>query len=201
MIILPNGDDLNGALSYMFFTMPSYYWSMITVKNSSSYRTVPTNVFNYNVTGNSLEDNFATEYKEDQWVSVHLVNQKMIVSHFTLKSTTFNDWNRPRNFALEGSNDDANWDVLRQITNTDSLLDCGKVKTFKANTRKSYRYFRIRQTGQSSTGTFHLVLNKIDLFGNICSLNERCSFVMQCTKCRKTKSVCAVLILLTLAIS
>ena len=84
-----------------------------------------------------------------------------------------NNWH-PRNWAIEGSNDDISWDILDNQTNCQHLNGCHRIHTFTIQNQKDkeYCYIRIRQTGQNwftnnRSLSNKLVFESIEFYGTL----------------------------------
>ena len=176
MIVQPKGNDLNGALSYLFYTSNENYENFVEIKASGIVWGNVLTLINYDINGTDQFDNCATTDKENSSYTIFLKNNALALTHYTLKSRTWNDYNCPRSFLMEASNDNKEYRTLHSITNSDYLCGLSKIKTFKTRRIEAFRYFRIRQTGLTLSNNNNLVLHKIELFGNLCPLNKKCNF-------------------------
>lgn len=71
----------------------------------------------------------------------------------------------PRNFKLQGSNDDSTWTDLLTVT-ADGPAD-GTWWSSAVSGASAYRYLRILQTGTNSGAGLHLTLGEIEVWGTI----------------------------------
>ncbi|GBG33132.1 E3 ubiquitin-protein ligase HECTD1 [Hondaea fermentalgiana] len=114
---------------------------------------------------------FETDSALSSWVSVELPSP-MAPSHYTLGYYVNGQDHIPRNWVLQGSKDNTNWATLK-VHENDTALD-GKMHlaTWRVPERAvsqagPFRFFRVMQTGPTSTGTMFLVLSFLELYGTL----------------------------------
>eukprot|EP00729_Bicosta_minor_P032581 gene32581-biopygen15401 len=118
----------------------------------------PLNEFNY------------TENTANSWMSVDLgAGRHLAPDYYCLRSDKHNGIQKLRHWRLEGSNDDSTWTLLKTHAN-DAALPSQKYSTASwpieaAADGASYRYFRIIQTGENSSGYNYLMCAGIELYG------------------------------------
>lgn len=71
----------------------------------------------------------------------------------------------PRNFKLQGSNDDAAWTDL--LTVTGAGPDNGTWWSSAVSGASAYRYLRILQTGDNSSGREFLIIGEAEIWGTV----------------------------------
>eukprot|EP00516_Mucochytrium_quahogii_P002569 CAMPEP_0203745666 /NCGR_PEP_ID=MMETSP0098-20131031/1332_1 /ASSEMBLY_ACC=CAM_ASM_000208 /TAXON_ID=96639 /ORGANISM=" , Strain NY0313808BC1" /LENGTH=547 /DNA_ID=CAMNT_0050633511 /DNA_START=2143 /DNA_END=3783 /DNA_ORIENTATION=+ len=113
---------------------------------------------------------FETDSALSSWVSVEFPSP-IAPSHYTLGYYVNGEDHVPRNWVLQGSQDNTTWATLKVHENDVALDGDMHLATWKipkqANTKGPFRFFRIMQTGPTSTGTMFLVLSFIEFFGTI----------------------------------
>lgn len=72
---------------------------------------------------------------------------------------------QPRNFKIQGSNDDAAWDDL--ITITGAGPNPGTWYSAAITGAGAYRYIRVYQTGANSDGAWYLVMGELEFWGTL----------------------------------
>ena len=107
----------------------------------------------------------------NSWMAVDLKTSRLVPDHYALRhGYGTSGSNVLRNWELQASNDNQTWTTLRRHTNDTSLatqsmsvaawpLDAGTVDG------RSFRHFRILQTGKDSNGHDFLMCAGIELYG------------------------------------
>ena len=107
----------------------------------------------------------------NSWMAVDLKTSRLVPDHYALRhGYGTSGSNVLRNWELQASNDNQTWTTLRRHTDDTSLaeqsmsvaawpLDAGPVGG------RSFRHFRILQTGKNSNGGDHLMCAGIELYG------------------------------------
>jgi hypothetical protein len=107
----------------------------------------------------------------NSWMAVDLKAARLVPNHYALRSD-MNDSGRHklRSWRLEASNDGQAWTILRAHS-SDANLGDGPMSVAAwpldaaAVAGRSFRHFRIVQTGPNSAGTNHLMCAGIELYG------------------------------------
>ena len=140
--------------------------SMSTIQNNASDRGDPPRFVQhthaspvYNVT-----DNFA-----NSWMAVDLKAARLVPNHYALRSDA-HDSHKLRHWRLEASNDGQAWTILRAHSSDASLRDepmsvAAWPLDAAAVAGRSFRHFRIVQTGPNSSNLNHLMCAGIELYG------------------------------------
>ena len=111
---------------------------------------------------------------------VKIVDAPFNITHYSIRSHYSNDAYMPA-WTFEGSNDNVNYDLLHSKDINEELKNSG-IGQYKINPqKKSYRYFRIRQTVKTVGGYDGMRVSGIDFFG---SFNR--SFLLK-SRCFKPK--------------
>ena len=113
-----------------------------------------------------------TENKRGQWVAVDLgASHRLVPDHYALRRDK-NSGGHLRSWIMEGSDDGRTWQPLREHANDESLarrsmavaawaLDGATVEG------RSFRHFRVRQTGKNAWGDDNLHCAGIELYGRL----------------------------------
>jgi len=113
---------------------------------------------------------FETDSLLSSWVSVELP-LPLAPSHYSLGYFINGQDHVPRNWVLQASKDNLSWTTLKVHENDSSLNNEMHLATWRisdqANANSPYRYFKITQTGPSSSGTLFLVLSLIEFYGTL----------------------------------
>jgi hypothetical protein len=100
-----------------------------------------------------------TNNKPNDWMAVDLGETHLLApDHYALQADSFSDGNRKlRHWVLEASVDGKKWEVLRKHDNDKSCDKAMGVATWALDADvvggRSFRHFRIRQTGYNSGNT------------------------------------------------
>ncbi len=108
-------------------------------------------------------DNFA-----DSWMAVDLKTARLVPNHYALRADKHS--NKLRDWRLEASNDGQAWTVLRMHSSDASLAYPEPIVAAwpldaEAVAGRSFRHFRILQTGPNSNGNHYLMCAGIELYG------------------------------------
>jgi hypothetical protein len=111
-----------------------------------------------------------TQNKPGQWAAVDLgASHRLVLDHYALRADQFN-WYL-RSWILEGSNDADTWQPLREHKNDASLAGSMAVAAWALDGAavggRSFRHFRVRQTGKNAYPTDHLNCAGIELYGRL----------------------------------
>ncbi|GMT23830.1 hypothetical protein PFISCL1PPCAC_15127 [Pristionchus fissidentatus] len=92
-------------------------------------------------------------------------------SNYTLRHSRGYSRSALRNWLFQGSTDNKHWEVISFHRNDTALTEPGSTATFPvegADKKGPYRYFRISQNGENSSGsTFYLSLSGFEVYGTI----------------------------------
>lgn len=98
-------------------------------------------------------------------------DKKVQITNYSIKSESRSKNNcHLRNWVIEGSNDNNQWEIIDEHSNDSSLNSSHAVSIFNTkNTSESYRYIRLRQTGPSWNygGPYYLFIANIEFFGKL----------------------------------
>ena len=113
--------------------------------------------------------NFTTNVA-DSWMAVDLKAARLVPSHYALRSDQYISHYKLRSWRLEASNDGQAWTILRAHSSDASLGDAPmSVAAWPLDAAavagRSFRHFRIVQTGPNSSNINHLMCAGIELYG------------------------------------
>ena len=106
----------------------------------------------------------------DSWMSVDLgEGRSLLLSHYCLRADRHASPFKLRNWVLEGSHDGISWVTLRTHSNDTSIANVAMAAAAweVAGATEAFRHFRIRQTGENSIGSSHLMCAGIELYGTL----------------------------------
>ncbi|MEH1874127.1 hypothetical protein [Nostoc sp.] len=159
-----NNGDSNGLFYYLGTNKGLSVWSnpagnILTVVASSTE------------SGNaiSLVDRQNSEWFShpvaNSWVSFGLVSGKLLCNYYSICSRANNTDYYPRNWALQGSNDNTTWIDLDVQINNQSLNSVSQWLSLPVNSNTSYSNFRLLQNGLDSSNADYFCLGEVELYG------------------------------------
>ena len=112
-----------------------------------------------------------TENKPGQWAAVDLgASHRLVLDHYALRHDD-NSGYHMLSWTLEGSNDADTWQPLREHKNDASLAASMAVAAWALDGAavggRSFRHFRVRQTGKNAGGDDALHCAGIELYGRL----------------------------------
>jgi hypothetical protein len=118
----------------------------------------------------SAVNNF-TEDKPGSWVAVDLgASHRLVLDHYALRHDALSS-HQLRSWTLEASNDAHTWQPLREHKNDASLAGSMAVAAWALDGAavggRSFRHFRVRQTGKNANGDDYLDCAGIELYGRL----------------------------------
>ena len=166
-----NGTDIDGIIHEIYRRHTAEYKRYVTASSSSTfheelyawgdslalinYTIKDTEAFNSWVSCNIPNSNF----------SIYFLQTQIHITHYAFRSRTVNDADMPKNWIVEGSNDNITWNFVDKKEDEQSLLTPKAIKTFSVEKEGIYRYFRFTQHKTNSLGRDFFGINKIDFFG------------------------------------
>lgn len=111
-------------------------------------------------------DSIHTNNEPNSWVAIDLkTNGTFKCNYYSVKARSENNQNL-RSFEFQGSNDFITWNVLDSKTNQTQISSDAWV-SYPIPLTASYRYFRILQTGLNQNSSNFLVINELEIYGNL----------------------------------
>lgn len=158
--------DSNGLFYYLGTTGTGSGWSNpflsnLIVLSASSFFDSSNSDLSRLV--NRLDDNgIATANQVNSWIKIDLRQRTLLPSYYSVRARQFNA-NLIRNWKMQASNDDTTWiDLDTRVSNN---LAASQWFSVAISTTNYYRYFRILQTGLSSSSDNILTLGEVELYG------------------------------------
>ena len=109
---------------------------------------------------------FYTESNSEYWVKIKLPGTaKLNCNYYLIKTRSASSNYYPRNWKLQGSNNDSTWIDLDIQSNNTTLNSNSQWLSIALNCGVSYNYFKLLTTGINSSGSYHFVLGEIELYG------------------------------------
>ncbi|OHT03511.1 hypothetical protein TRFO_29119 [Tritrichomonas foetus] len=119
-----------------------------------------------------LEDNQAckwfSENRKHQWLKIDFIDRVVEVSGYTIRTHIghMNFWFL-RNWKLEGSTDDIEWEVIDEHRMNDVLDENVSMCTWTCFPKGPFRYLKFTQTGKNHNGDNYFMLSGIEIFGKL----------------------------------
>lgn len=135
--------------------------------NSSTYYSEeckPSNVILFD----NFDKDFASKNVSGSWICFDFKSHQVIPINYTIRtSNKFTFAYYPRHFVFECSNDKENWEILDEQNDCSFLKGNNRIHTFNILNRlsKSFRYVRIRSTGQNWGSQYYLAIGSFDVYG------------------------------------
>lgn len=110
---------------------------------------------------------FFSDDEPSPWICFEFINHKIIPTNYTIQKTE--DYYYPRNWIIEGSDDNANWVTLDEQQDS-SFLDDDPYYTYTIDVQNEtgFRFVRMRTTGaNSSTISDSLIIDSFEFYGYI----------------------------------
>lgn len=145
--------------------------SVVQVTASSQQSRKPLNVIQRERRGLFGGGGYFNSLNEpNSWICFDFKDRRVIPTNYSIRTIQgFPNTFYPKNWVIEGSNDNSNWKII------DEQNDCSYLKgdhvshTFTIQNKKSkeFRYIRMRQTGENWNGSNHLGMESFELFGTL----------------------------------
>ena len=113
---------------------------------------------------------FSTKNEPNSWICIEFKNHQIKPTSYTIRS---NDWSSDnwhlRNWVVEGSNDSNEWEIIDEQKENSDLRGRNLVHTYQVHNKNdnSFKFIRIRQTGQNWYNNYYFGLNCIEFYGQI----------------------------------
>ena len=115
------------------------------------------------------QSSFRSHNLPDQWIQYDFKDHKIQPTHYSIRSSNYNDDEFMQNWVIEGSNDISQWKVLDTRTGVTNLIGLHAIYTFEISEQFQqddfYRFIRIRMTGPNNNHTNILNLSALEYFG------------------------------------
>lgn len=116
---------------------------------------------------------FSSDEEDNAWLKYDFIERKVKPTHYSIR--TRHDYGKgrqhPKNWVIEGSDDEIEWKILDSRKNEKRLDDKNAICTFEIknndNEINGYRYLRMRQTGANTAGKNFLILSALEFFGTL----------------------------------
>jgi hypothetical protein len=106
-----------------------------------------------------------------EWIKIALpTGVTLVVTDYSIQNGSNGSFsNTPRNWIVEGSNDDSTWTTIdTKVNDTSIAFALGAWSHFILGaTPAAYRYFRFKTTGPNNAGLSYLQVGEIQLYGTL----------------------------------
>ena len=118
---------------------------------------------------NDNEKYFSSKNLENSWVSFNFINYSVIPLNYTLQSDFDNIIANPKDWVIEGSNDNVSWSIIDEQKNVICTNTKRYLRTFSIDNSKfiPFRYLRLRLTGKNWNGDNCLKVGSIEFYGKL----------------------------------
>lgn len=116
---------------------------------------------------------FQSKNQQNTWLQYDFIENRIIPTHYSIRTRHDYDMDHPRNWVIEGSNtggsNENEWVILDSHQNNTVLNGKDVSYTFDIKptqgNEKGFRYLRIRQTGVESSNGNWLTFSALEYFG------------------------------------
>ena len=104
---------------------------------------------------------------KDSWICYDFIDRGVIPKSYSVRSSDSD--NHLKSWVIEVSNDGYSWTEIDRRENNNELNDKFALSNFKIShvPRKSFRFFRLRQTGENHKGTYAFSVSSLEIFGTL----------------------------------
>ena len=171
-----DGNEFNGIV-YYFNNIRGHSFDDFITANGSTFQNwgPPTTLINYSITGTNASDQWVSPNNESEAFVVLKFEYPIFITNYTLQTRTDTDEKvaLPKSWSLTCSFDGINYFPTSDIT-SDILLN-HRIGTFPVNTSTICQYVKFQMTSNSSNGSWHFHLSRVELYGSVISLsNDLC---------------------------
>ena len=134
---------------------------LVEITASSRERASPRKIVDYDWTGW-----FFTNNTIDSWIQIDFKDNLISPSQYCIKSDG-NHCSHLKNWVLEGTNDPSTWKEIDRRENQETLNDDFAVGIFNCKKSRFYRYIRIRQIGENTSGNYYFGMCNFEIYGDM----------------------------------
>lgn len=165
--IFSSAGDANGVFYYLGTALGITAWSNPAGNSRNLLTTTAssTESGNVNTLSGRVPSEWFTSASANSYVQFYLGGHSLICNHYTLQTRANDADYYPRNWYFQGSNDGVAWITLDTQTNNLSLNTISQWADFPITSSVGYRYFRILQFDNDSSGAPYLCLGQVELYG------------------------------------
>lgn len=163
-----NGDT-NGLFYWLGTDYGNNFW---TNPHTSGKVLISLNAITSNTSPATLVDRVSSTIYNDGTLNGFIktdigVKRKLSVKHYSLRNGS-RGFNTPRNWRLEGSNNDTDWTLLKEhISDTTISTVANSWGSWSVNSIEAYRYLRLMITNSNSDASRYWELGEIEFYGDL----------------------------------
>lgn len=161
-----SNEPFNGLFNYLQKNIEGNIEDQLKITSSSTRSGSPRNVILYN----NKSSFFQSYNNPNSWLCFDLQNRYVIPNYYSIRSHSYGqNCVHPKSWAIEGSLDGSNWDIINEQKNCSYLNGSSLVHSFpiQNENNKKFRCIRIRQTSTNWCGDDDLMIGWFELFGKI----------------------------------
>lgn len=161
--------EFSGIINYLYEQSNGKIENKINFTSSSVYQNQDENLSKNVASFNDENVRFASD-EPNSWMTLDFKNHSVIPTNYTIKtSNSYVGKNHLKNWVIEGSNDNKNFEILDEEKDCPHLNTKNIVHTFTINNSQSkqFRFIRIRLTGQNMNNNNHLTIGSFELYGRL----------------------------------
>lgn len=118
------------------------------------------------------ENYFLSKNQSGSWIKYDFKEKKIIPTHYSIRSGNSGYYNNePRDWVIEGSNDDSSWVELDTRNGITYLRGINVSLTFEIQqsqiSDQGYRYIRLKETGKNYCNTYEMDFSALEFFGTL----------------------------------
>jgi hypothetical protein len=121
-----------------------------------------------NIADRPPDSRFCSKHEPGQWICWDFREICVQPTHYTIKS----QWNRPKSWLVESSQDGENWVEIDRRTDNGDVNEASWTASFAVCNSVECRFIRLTQTGKNHAYTDHLGINSVEFFGTLLERRE-----------------------------
>lgn len=157
------GNEFHGIFDYLQKKSNGNIESEVNF-SASSYRgnDVPLNTVRFDSRAYFYANN-----AKNSWICYDFKEHKIVLENYTIRSYGTNGNAHPKSWAVEGSNDNNNWEIIDNQENSPYLKENDAKHTFAVQKEKlkEFKLVRIRQTGPTHRNDDVFLIDSVEFYG------------------------------------
>ena len=172
--IIQTNNITNGLFAYLFKEFNATVNHIVSISASSSYPTrgSPDAIINPYIIKNNYPEYWISQNKQNSSFSLSFRNHIFALDSYTMQSRNYIDYNTPLEWILEGSNDNANWDLIHHKKRGDELNGTALIYNWTCDSKTSfYSYYKFTHIGENyhllNDERFIFAVGGLEIFGTL----------------------------------